>query len=37
MDNHKLNANVVLVKLNGQDLYLDPGAAFTPFGMLTWY
>jgi hypothetical protein len=37
MQNHKLNANVVLVKLNGQDLYFDPGAAFTPFGMLTWY
>ena len=32
----KLNANVVLVKLNGKDLYFDPGAAFTPFGMLTW-
>jgi hypothetical protein len=32
----KLNSNVVLVKLNGKDLYLDPGAAFTPFGMLTW-
>jgi hypothetical protein len=32
----KLNANVVLVKLNGQDVYFDPGAAFTPFGMLTW-
>lgn len=37
MENRKLNANVVLVKLNGQDLYFDPGAAFTPFGMLTWY
>ena len=32
----KLNANVVFVKLNGKDLYLDPGGAFTPFGMLTW-
>ncbi len=36
MENRKLNANVVLVKLNGKDLYFDPGAAFTPFGMLTW-
>jgi hypothetical protein len=36
MENRKLNANVVLVRLNGKDLYLDPGAAFTPFGMLTW-
>jgi len=26
----------VLVKLNGKDLYFDPGAAFTPFGMLAW-
>ena len=32
----KLNANVVLVKLNGKDLYLDPGSAFTPFGLLGW-
>jgi hypothetical protein len=32
----KLNANLVLVKLNGKDLYFDPGAAFTPFGMLSW-
>jgi hypothetical protein len=24
------------VKLNGKDLYFDPGAAFTPFGLLTW-
>jgi len=32
----KLNTNVVLVKLHGKDLFLDPGAAFTPFGLLTW-
>jgi Domain of Unknown Function with PDB structure (DUF3857)/Transglutaminase-like superfamily len=37
MEQRKLNANAVLVKLNGKDLYFDPGAAFTPFGMLTWY
>ncbi|MFY9560460.1 MAG: DUF3857 domain-containing protein [Terriglobales bacterium] len=36
MQSEKLNSNVVLVKLNGKDLYFDPGAAFTPFGMLTW-
>ncbi len=36
LENHKLNANVVLVKLNGKELYFDPGAAFTPFGLLTW-
>src|SRR5258706_2037602 len=36
MERRKLDANVVLVKLNGKDLYFDPGAAFTSFGMLTW-
>jgi hypothetical protein len=41
MQSTKLNANVVLVKLNGKDLngkdlYFDPGAAFTPFGLLEW-
>lgn len=36
MQREKLNANVVLVKLNGKDLYFDPGGAFTPFGMLEW-
>jgi Domain of Unknown Function with PDB structure (DUF3857) len=33
----KLDANVVLVKLNGKDLYFDPGAEFTPFGSLPWF
>ena len=36
MDDSKLDANVVLVKLNGTDMYFDPGAAFTPFGLLPW-
>jgi hypothetical protein len=36
MQSRKLNANVVLVKLNGKDVYFDPGALFTPFGLLTW-
>jgi hypothetical protein len=36
MDRNKLDASVVLVKLNGKDTYFDPGAAFTPFGMLEW-
>jgi Domain of Unknown Function with PDB structure (DUF3857) len=31
-----LSTNVVVVKLNGKDMYFDPGAAFTPFGMLPW-
>jgi len=36
MDSSKLDSNVVLVKLNGKDMYFDPGAAFTPFGYLIW-
>jgi len=36
MDSRKLDENVVLVKLNGKDLYFDPGAAFTPYGLLPW-
>jgi hypothetical protein len=37
MQSRKLDTNVVLVKLNGKDVYFDPGVAFTPFGLLTWY
>ena len=36
MESQDLDANVVLVKLNGKDLYFDPGGAFTPYGLLTW-
>ncbi len=36
MDSHRLNDNVVLVKLNGKDTYYDPGTLFTPFGILPW-
>jgi len=32
----KLDRNLVLAKLNGKDLYLAPGAAFAPFGLLPW-
>jgi hypothetical protein len=32
----ELDANVVLVKVNGKDQYFDPGAAFTPYGLLPW-
>jgi len=35
-DRSRLDANVVLVKLDGKDVYFDPGAAFTPFGLLQW-
>jgi Domain of Unknown Function with PDB structure (DUF3857) len=36
MNGLELNTNVVLVKLNGKAVYIDPGAAFTPFGLLPW-
>jgi len=36
MDGRRLDSNVVVVKLDGKDVFFDPGAAFTPFGMLPW-
>ena len=36
MDAYELNDNIVLVKLDGKDLYFDPGTAFTPYGLLPW-
>lgn len=36
MDSSKLDAPVVLVKVNGKDVYCDPGAQFTPYGLLPW-
>lgn len=36
MNASQLNANVVLLKLNGKDVYCDPGTAFAPFGLLPW-
>lgn len=33
---YKLDANVVLIKVNGKDIYCDPGAKFAPFGLLPW-
>jgi len=31
-----LRTYVVLVKLNGKDVYFDPGTAFAPYGLLPW-
>jgi hypothetical protein len=31
-----LHTYVVIVKVNGKDVYFDPGSAFTPCGMLPW-
>jgi len=36
MNPSQLNDNVVLVKLNGRDIYCDPGTPFTPYGLLPW-
>jgi len=36
MERWKLNSAVVLVKLDGKDLFFDPGAEFNSYGMLTW-
>ncbi len=36
MNSHELDRTAVVVKVNGKDLYLDPGAAFAPFGLLRW-
>lgn len=36
MNSKELEANVVAVKLNSKDLFFDPGAAFTPYGLLPW-
>lgn len=33
---YQLNTYVTLLKLNGKDIYCDPGTAFAPFGVLPW-
>jgi hypothetical protein len=36
MQSRRLNSNLVLIKLSGKNIFCDPGAAFTPFGLLPW-
>jgi hypothetical protein len=36
MNAKQLNSNVVLLKLDGKEVYCDPGTAFVPFGLLPW-
>ncbi len=36
MNKQELDSNAVLVKVNGKDLYFDPGAKFVPYGLLPW-
>lgn len=37
MNTSQLNADVVLVKVNGKDVFCDPGAKYAPLGLLPWY
>ncbi len=36
MDKRELDSNAVMVKVNGKELYFDPGSLFVPYGMLPW-
>ena len=36
MQERRLDENIVLIKLNGKNIYCDPGSAYTPFGLLPW-
>jgi len=36
MNSFELNGNLVLVKLNGKDVFCDPATKFAPFGVLPW-
>jgi Domain of Unknown Function with PDB structure (DUF3857)/Transglutaminase-like superfamily len=36
MNPNDLNSNVVVVALDGREIYLDPGIPFAPFGVLPW-
>lgn len=36
LSSRQMNSQIVDVKLNGNDIYLDPGTRFCPFGLLPW-
>ncbi|HEY4932237.1 MAG TPA: DUF3857 domain-containing protein [Terriglobales bacterium] len=36
MNTRALSQSVVVVKLNGTDVFFDPGSLYTPFGQLPW-
>jgi Transglutaminase-like superfamily len=36
LDAYQLDSEFALVRLNGNDIYLDPGTRFCPFGLLRW-
>jgi hypothetical protein len=37
LDESQLNANIVLVRLNGENIYFDPATRFCPYGIIPWY
>src|SRR5262249_609688 len=36
MNARQLNSNVVMLKLNGKQVFCDPGTAMVPYGLLPW-
>lgn len=37
MDSKELNSNIAIVKVDGKEVYCDPGSMFVPYGLLPWY
>src|SRR5258708_3174312 len=37
MDASQLDSMMAMVKVNGKDIYLDPGTRFCPYGMVRWF
>jgi hypothetical protein len=35
-DENRLDSNIVLIKLNGKNIYCDPGTLYTPYASLPW-
>ena len=36
LDQHELDSNAVMVKVNGKEMFFDPGSLFVPYGLLPW-
>jgi len=36
MSRRQLDTELIVVKINGQDVYLDPGTKFCPYGLVRW-
>ena len=37
LDESQLDASIVLVRLNGENIYFDPATRFCPYGIIPWY